>query len=68
MMTMKKALSNVMHGLPCAMSWGGFNLYGDEKSIKKATNMLHSSELVPQLYAVIDDLRKELNEAKKANK
>lgn len=45
------------------LSWGGFNLHGDEKSIREAQRLLHEAAKVPALYERIDELQKipELN-------
>jgi hypothetical protein len=40
------------------MSWGGFNLYGDDKSVWKANSMLHDSDtVVPALKQRIRELQ-----------
>lgn len=45
------------------LSWSGFNLHGDEKSIREAQRLLHEAAKVPALYERIDELQKipELN-------
>lgn len=40
------------------LSWGGFNLHGDEKSIREAQRLLHEAAKVPALYERIDELQK----------
>ena len=40
-----------------SMSWNGFNLHGDPKSIAKARQMLHDSEIVPELKERIRELQ-----------
>lgn len=40
------------------LSWSGFNLHGDEKSIREAQRLLHEAAKVPALYERIDELQK----------
>lgn len=43
--------ANVPHS---AMSWGGFNLFGDSKSIQELGRLIHE---VGRLQAIIDTMR-----------
>ena len=36
-----------------AMSWGGFNLFGDRKSIDEAKRLLHMAGAVPALKELL---------------
>ena len=61
---LKKALELESRPVHLAqLSWGGFNLHGDEKSIREAQRLLHEAAKVPALYERIDELQKipELN-------
>ena len=61
---LKKALELESRSVHLAqLSWGGFNLHGDEKSIREAQRLLHEAAKVPALYERIDELQKipELN-------
>lgn len=46
--------------LRCSLSWGGFNVYGDEKSIRETGAMLHSHGIVHELQATIRNLNAQL--------
>lgn len=61
---LKKALELESRPVHLAqLSWSGFNLHGDEKSIREAQRLLHEAAKVPALYERIDELQKipELN-------
>jgi len=47
------------------MSWGGFNVFGDNKSIREVQRLQHLAGQVPQLRELIDDLQTTLQELEK---
>lgn len=52
----------------CSMSWGGFNLHGDDKSISEARRMLHEAGIVPELKQLLCDAQQQMRECDDARK
>jgi hypothetical protein len=44
-----------------ALSWGGFNLFGDQKSVTEASRLLHMEGTVQALQAEVVRLRAEVD-------
>jgi len=55
---MTEAIRLQKESIKCSLSWGGFILEGDEKSIAEASRMLHESNSVPELKQRIKELSK----------
>jgi hypothetical protein len=41
-----------------ALSWGGFNLFGDDKSIKELQRLMHAESRMKALQQRLDEMQK----------
>ena len=56
-MSMEKSIADTKEAPSASLTWGGFNLHGDGKSISKAIQMLHDADTVPELKQRIAELQ-----------